>query len=379
MLFLQLAEAGDEGFQLGLRGLDGRLLLREVASDDERLGDQVARPPLVLGLALLVRLQDAAGLRHPAIGGDEVGVVLHRLCPVVHQVLVDVVGIEQRRRLEDRKQVLGHRLDQRLRVVVLAERDEARRDGLAPLVEQRRHLLVEGGELRMAEDGGLDLGDGQLEAGVPGPARRLKQGGAHAGKNLPIGSEGIKIPLRNATAQVPVDVLQVFGLAAVDVARQVEVVVVLRVGDLGHRHHAGVARGVELPIEDVDDPVDVLLAQAVLVAVLDEALGGVDHEHALAGRRVLLVEHQDASWNARAIEQVGGQADDAFQDPRNRHELPANRCLGHRRETARRAAGCRLPCQCSSSRERCAADRRSRPAWWAARPRRSAGKGRPMA
>ena len=62
------------------------------------------------------------------------------------------------------------------------------------------------------------------------------------------------------------------GSLAVDVAREVEVEVVLRVGDLGQRHHAGVARDVDLLGEDVDDLVDVLLAQAVLGAVLHEAL-----------------------------------------------------------------------------------------------------------
>ena len=111
-----------------------------------------------------------------------------------------------------------------------------------------------------------------------------------------------------------VDVLQVFGLGAVDVARQVEVEVVLRVGDLGERHHAGIARHIGLPGEGVDDLVEVLLAQPVLRAVFAEALGGVDHEHALAGGGVLLVEHHDAGGDAGAVEQVGGQADDALED-----------------------------------------------------------------
>jgi hypothetical protein len=62
--------------------------------------------------------------------------------------------------------------------------------------------------------------------------------------------------------------------------------------------------------------VDVLLAQAVLVAVLDEALAGVDHEDALAGGGVFLVQHQDAGGDAGAVEQVGRQADDALEDAR---------------------------------------------------------------
>ncbi len=59
---------------------------------------------------------------------------------------------------------------------------------------------------------------------------------------------------------------------------------------------------------------DVLFAQAVLVTVLDEALGGVDHEHTFAGGGVLLVEHENAGGDAGAVEEIGGQADDALQN-----------------------------------------------------------------
>ncbi len=68
----------------------------------------------------------------------------------------------------------------------------------------------------------------------------------------------------------------------------------------------------ELPVEDIDDLVDVLRAQAVLGAVLHEAAAGVDHEDALAGVGVLLVDDDDAGGDAGAVEQVGGQADDAL-------------------------------------------------------------------
>ena len=110
-----------------------------------------------------------------------------------------------------------------------------------------------------------------------------------------------------------VDVLQVFRLGAVDVAREVEVEVVLRVADLGQRHHARVA----LATSSCRVKASTILwmswcAQAVLVAVLDEALGGVDHEDALAGVGVFLVEHDDAGGNAGAVEEVGRQADDAL-------------------------------------------------------------------
>ena len=89
--------------------VDGRLLLGEVAGDDERLGDEVAGPALVLLLALLVLLDDAVGLGLPAVGGDQVAVVLHGLGPVVHQVLIDVVGVDERLAGVVGEQVFGER------------------------------------------------------------------------------------------------------------------------------------------------------------------------------------------------------------------------------------------------------------------------------
>ena len=68
---------------------------------------------------------------------------------------------------------------------------------------------------------------------------------------------------------------------------------------------------------------DVLSAQAVLVAVLEEALARVDHEDAGTGGGVLLVNDQDAGRDAGTVEKVGGQADDAL-DKAALYELPAD-------------------------------------------------------
>ena len=99
-----------------------------------------------------------------------------------------------------------------------------------------------------------------------------------------------------------VNILQVLWLGTVDVARQVEIEVVLWVGDLVDRHHPGVARDVDLLRKRIDNPVDVLLTQPVLGTVLSEPPGGVDHEHALACSGVFLVKHDDAGGDARAVE-----------------------------------------------------------------------------
>ena len=120
--------------------------------------------------------------RLPAVGGDEVAVVLHGLGPVVHEVLIDVVGIEQRRGLERGEQILGDGFDQRLGMAVLGEALEARGVGLPPLREELGRGIVEGGELGVAEDGGLHLGDRESQLAVAGAvglrtARRARWAG----------------------------------------------------------------------------------------------------------------------------------------------------------------------------------------------------------
>ena len=86
-------------------------------------------------LFLVFDLTDFAGLRArlPAVGGDEVAIVLHGLGPVVHEVLIDVVGVEQRRGLEGGEQVLGDGFDERLGMAVLGEALEQRRAGLSSI------------------------------------------------------------------------------------------------------------------------------------------------------------------------------------------------------------------------------------------------------
>jgi hypothetical protein len=61
---------------------NGALLGGEIAGDDERGRDQVG-----VGFAV------DRGL--PAVADDHPGVVLHGLGPVVHQVLIDAVGVDQ--------------------------------------------------------------------------------------------------------------------------------------------------------------------------------------------------------------------------------------------------------------------------------------------
>ena len=146
------------------------------------------------------------------------------------------------------------------------------------------------------------------------PPVRREQPRPNPRKHLPVIAERVDVPVRDATMQVRGQVVQVLGLAGVDVAGDVQVVVVGLAGDFGQRHHARVS-GYLLPlVEHVHDPVDVALPQPVLGAVLPEALAGVDHEDAVAAKRVLLVDHHDARRDPGAVEKVGREPDDSL-DP----------------------------------------------------------------
>ena len=95
----------------------------------------------------------AIGLGLPAVGGDQVAVVLHRLGPVVHQVLVDVVGVDQRLAGVVGEQVLGQRGDDLLGMAAGLQRLERRGASLPPGGEMGVHAGDEGGELRVLVDG----------------------------------------------------------------------------------------------------------------------------------------------------------------------------------------------------------------------------------
>ena len=100
-------------------------------------------------------------------------------------------------------------------------------------------------ELGRVEDGLLHLADVEGQVAVAGTVR-LEQLAAQLREGVPVGAEQVEVAVRDAAVQVGVEVLDVLGFGRVDVARDVEVVVVLRVGDLGERHHARVAVDLDL-------------------------------------------------------------------------------------------------------------------------------------
>ena len=86
----------------------------------------------VLHLANLARLR----ARLPPFGRDQVAIVLHGLGPVVHEVLVDVISVQQRRRLECGEQILRDRFDERFWMAVYPKALEQRGTAFLPSCEE---------------------------------------------------------------------------------------------------------------------------------------------------------------------------------------------------------------------------------------------------
>ena len=65
----------------------------------------------------------------------------------------------------------------------------------------------------------------------------------------------------------------------------------------------------KLPGEGVHNLVDILGPEAVLVAVPDQTLAGVNHVDAFAcSRPLFLVQHDDTGGDAGVVKQIGRQA-----------------------------------------------------------------------
>ena len=97
-------------------------------------------------------------------------------------------------------------------MAVLGKPLEQRDGGRLPLGEEFFRFLGEGGELGVGEDGGLHRGDGELQRGVAGARGFTEQGSTQARHDFPVVAERIEVALRDAAAQVAVDVLQILRL-----------------------------------------------------------------------------------------------------------------------------------------------------------------------
>ena len=90
----------------------------------------------------------------------------------------------------------------------------------------------------MAKDRGLHSNDWDSQLAVTRTVAILEQSRAYFGNDLPISFECINVALGNPAAQMSVNVLQVLRLAAINVARKIQIVGILCVADFRDRNHA---------------------------------------------------------------------------------------------------------------------------------------------
>ena len=157
------------------------LVALAAGADDEvgRLGELAV---LVLdGLARLGGVQ-------PAVVHDEEHVVVHDVVPVGHELLVHVVLIEQRHRLEPGEQVVADGGDEVVRLGVGVDARERVAVGGEPLGRQVAGVVGELLELGRVEDGLLHLADIEGQVAVAG-AVRLEQLAAQLREGVPVAAE----------------------------------------------------------------------------------------------------------------------------------------------------------------------------------------------
>ena len=239
-------------------------------------------------------------------------------------MLVDVIVINERLTGVVREQLFGEFLNQRLWMKSGLKVFEPHGGALVPLSKEGVHALDEGDELGVGVDGALDgaLRDGKIKVtGTVGGKERL----AKLGTYLPVGLEAVNIATRDSAAKVALDILNILCLLVVDVAGKVEVEVVFL--NLVDADHAGVFRKFKLPGEDIDNLVEIHVAQPVLGAILHVACACVDHEDAFAGMSIFFVDDDNTSGNASAVKEVCRKSDDGL-DVAHTDEFAADVALG---------------------------------------------------
>ena len=208
------------------------------------------------------------------------------------------------------QEIVGECSETLFRVTRTAHTFQVALASLLPLIVKQLQLVRKGLELGMCEDGVFDLLFFNSECNIFFP-QRPKEVRAKCRGDIPVVLKCIDILLRNAAEQVCPDVLYVFGFLRIDIAGQIEVELIFML-DLVQRDHTAVPLYLKAVVEDIYDLAYVLCSQTVLVPVLHKVLAGIDHKDTLAAGGMLFVYDDDTRRDARTVEEVGRQPNDAF-------------------------------------------------------------------
>ena len=106
------------------------------------------------------------------------------------------------------------------------------------------------------------------------------------------------------------DIMLYLGVSGLDVARDIQVVIIPL--NFAPSHHTTVVRDRLLRLPSIDNALDVLLAQAILSSILHIAILCVDEEDALTAIFTLLIDDNNGGRNSCPKEDIGRQSDNTF-------------------------------------------------------------------
>jgi hypothetical protein len=106
------------------------------------------------------------------------------------------------------------------------------------------------------------------------------------------------------------DVMLYLRIPGVDVARDIQVVIILL--DFAPSHHTAVVRDRLLRLPSIYNALDILLARAVLSSILHIAILCVDEEDTLMAILTLLIDDNNGGRNSCPKEDIGRQPDKTF-------------------------------------------------------------------
>ena len=112
-------------------------------------------------------------------------------------------------------------------------------------------------------------------------AKWLEKGLPHSGQRRPVSIQRFDICGRYAPLEMRLDILHILAHTRIDVTGHTEIVAVL-ILYFAPLHESRVMRLLTAVTVGGNDFLDIALAQTILVAVLYEAAGSIDHKNALA-------------------------------------------------------------------------------------------------
>ena len=258
-----------------------------------------------------------------AVGADGVNVILQFFVPVVQETVIDGVIVHEPGGFVSLQNGRGDCANQRFWNRVLGNREQSVAHAVPPRGEKVALFSVGFRQKTIVPRyGGFNLAGGERQT-----IRVLlrigagEKGGFQVRGNLPKHGQGINIALGDSALQMRRHILRERVVRLLNVTRNIQIPAVL-FEDFIVPHKPRISRYAFLIVERADNLFNVLFPEAVFISVLLISPAGVNHENAVSGFRVLLVDNHDTGRDSRPVKEIRGEADNAFNPAFSQHGEP---------------------------------------------------------